>query len=130
MGLDTFAIYGKEHPKYSEDPETGNNIPNNLFAEVNGLCSGIFSSGDNSFRGKVYADAIEYFSGISLYQEIIGPEDVYHIADSLEDMTPGSFSKYCDETGNHYNLTYMDMYALKEWFLVVAKENGSLYGWW
>jgi hypothetical protein len=126
MGLDNYAVYGKEHPKYDHTEGADNSIPNQLFP-VNNLCGGMFSGGGNSFRGKVYNDLVEFFTGISLYSDEIVPEDVELIATSLSNITESQFNSVY--TSNRYEITYEEVKQLAEWFRVVASENGSVISW-
>lgn len=129
MGLDTYAIYGKEHPKYNLEPGALNSIPDELFPE-NHLCGGMFSGHGNSFRGKVYDSWVEFVTGISLYEEMIPPEDVKNMACLMDDVTELTWDKFNDLDLNHYGITYEQTKELAEWFSVVANEGGSIYGWW
>jgi hypothetical protein len=52
------------------------------------LCGGIESGGWESFRGKVYADLVEYITGASLYQKWIPPETVQKMSKALERCGP------------------------------------------
>lgn len=118
MGLDTFAGYPRNHPKYKgEEGETFSLIPNELFPE-NNLCGGMFSGGGNSFRGKVYNSLIEEVTEISLYNEIIPTKDVKLMVSRIENH----ISKTKDEDPN--------LLGLLGWFQVVVKEEAAVYGWW
>jgi hypothetical protein len=126
MGLDNYAVYGKEHPKYDPTEGANNNIPDKLFPD-NNLCGGIFSGGGNSFRGKVYDDLVEFFSGYSLYKDILEPDEVLEISTALTNITESQFNSVY--TSNRYEITYEEVKQLAEWFRVVASENGSVVSW-
>lgn len=123
MGLDTYAVYGRDHNKYVK--EGNNNIPDELFPN-NRLCGGMFSGGGNSFRGKVYADYVEWVTDVSLYEEIIDADLVKVMAEQLSAVTEDKFNEFDNEWG----ITYDEAKDLAKWFSVVADEGGSIVGWW
>jgi hypothetical protein len=141
MGLDTFAArYTPEYlatpkEKWEElNPETRPNmtvdIDHSAFSEVpNVLCGGIFSGNgaSNSFRGKVYSDVIQYLTGESLYQELIPPETVRAMADSLESKLAMELSRKFYAS---YEISPEELKALAIWFRVVADQGGVVIGWW
>lgn len=127
MGLDNYAVYGKEHPKYNHAEDAINGIPNELFPQHN-LCGGIFSTGRSSFRGKVYNDVVEHFTGYTLYEDILGPEDVREIAVALNAVTENRFVDEFHEF-NSWGITYGEVQQLAEWFHIVAEEDGSVISW-
>ena len=123
MGLDTYAVYGRDHNKYVKGGD--NNIPDELFPD-NRLCGGMFSGGGNSFRGKVYADYVEWVTDVSLYEEIIDADLVKVMAEQLSAVTEDKFNEFDNEWG----ITYDEAKDLAKWFSVVADEGGSVVGWW
>lgn len=129
MGLDTYARYPQGHPKFHTHPDMSNDLPSGLFPD-NHLCGGMFSGGGNSFRGKVYASWVEFATGHSLYTEELSPDIVQEMASWLDDQTPQEFERWCNEGLNTYEITYEQTKELSEWFGVVAKEKGAVYGWW
>jgi hypothetical protein len=130
MGLDTYAAYGKDHHKFNNDPEASNLVPDELFPN-NKLCGGMFSGGGNSFRGKVYANWVDFCTGVSLYEEEI-PADV--VAEMYEDMyrltNPDNFAQFCDEGFNTYGNSFEEVQDLLKWFEVVKDEGATIVGWW
>lgn len=130
MGLDTYAAYGKDHHRYDPNPEASNLLPNFLFPD-NKLCGGMFSGGGNSFRGKVYADWVDFCTGVSLYEEEI-PADV--VAEMYEDLSrltnPDNFAEFCNEGFNTYGISFEEVQDLLKWFEVVKNEGATVVGWW
>lgn len=130
MGLDTYAAYPKEHPKYNHDKDASNLVPNNMFPE-NHLCGGMFSGGGNSFRGKVYNDWIEYCTGVSLYEEEIPADVVAQMYENLLKLTnPVIFGEFNQSGSNEYDIQFQEVQDLLNWFEVVVKEEASVVGWW
>jgi hypothetical protein len=129
MGLDTYAVYGKDHNKYKPEPGASNMIPNELFPN-NHLCGGMFSGGGNSFRGKVYDEFVTWATGETLYEEEIPPDVVKVMYLDLTRISPNDFLEFCEETGNTYDITYDQAMELRDWFGVVVSETGSIVGWW
>jgi len=127
MGLDTYAVYGRNHHKFRE--LGNNNIPDELFPK-NKLCGGMFSGGGNSFRGKVYADYVEWATSISLYEETIDSDMVKVMAEQLNAVTEEDFNQWDSSKSNNWNITYDEAKDLAKWFSVVASEGGSVVGWW
>ena len=131
MGLDTYAAYGKDHHKFSDDPKATNLVPNSLFPE-NKLCGGLFSGGGNSFRGKVYNDWVEYCTGVSLCEEEIPADVVEQMYKALSNQTnPVIFAEFnnsgCNDT---YQISFEEVQDLLKWFEVVKDEGASIIGWW
>ena len=124
MGLDTYAVYGRDHHKYTKEGD--NHLPDELFPE-NRLCGGMFSGGGNSFRGKVYSDYVEWVTDVSLYEELIDADLVKVMADQLNAVTEEDFNKWYS---NNWKITYDEAKDLAKWFSVVAEEGGSVVGWW
>jgi len=130
MGLDTFAAYGKDHHRYDPNPEASNLLPNFLFPD-NKLCGGMFSGGGNSFRGKVYADWVDFCTGVSLYEEEISSDVVAEMYEDMYRLTnPDNFAEFCNEGFNTYNISFEETQDLLEWFKVVKDEGATIVGWW
>lgn len=130
MGLDTYAAYGKDHHRYDPNPEASNLLPNFLFSE-NKLCGGMFSGGGNSFRGKVYADWVDFCTGVSLYEEEISSDVVAEMYEDMYRLTnPDNFAEFCNEGFNTYNISFEETQDLLEWFKVVKDEGATIVGWW
>lgn len=127
MGLDNYAVYGKEHPKYNHAEGAINSIPNTFFPK-NDLCGGIFSGGGSSFRGKVYNDVVEFFTGYSLYEDVLETEDVREISVALNGVTEDRFNNEFSDY-NSWGITYGEVQQLAEWFHIVAEEGGSVISW-
>jgi hypothetical protein len=129
MGLDNYAVYGTEHAKYDHTEGASNGIPDDLFPE-NRLCGGMFSGGGNSFRGKMYNDVVEFFTGHSLYSDILIPQDVSEIYDALSQVTKEEYTtEFLDSDLDICKVSYEQFKDLTEWFGVVVKEQGSVISW-
>jgi hypothetical protein len=129
MGLDSFAVYGPTHDKYVKDED--NNLPDHIFNHVR-LCGGIFSGGGASFRGKVYADFVEWVTGESLYSERIEHDVVVEMAkDFVRYKARGEkeFNRFCTETDNVWDLNYNETLDLAEWFVIAADNGAEIVGW-
>lgn len=127
MGLDNYAVYGRDHPKYNHTEGASNSIPDEFFP-ANNLCGGMFSGGGNSFRGKVYNDVVEFFTNYTLYEDILEPDQVLEIATVLNEVTEERFNKEFAPY-NNWEISYKEVQQLAEWFHIVAEENGSVISW-
>jgi hypothetical protein len=127
MGLDNYAVYGKEHPKYDHTEGALNSIPNEFFPN-NNLCGGMFSGGGNSFRGKVYDEVVQFFTNYTLYEDILEPDQVREIATMLNEVTEERFNQEF-APHNGWEITYNQVQQLAEWFHIVAEEDGSVISW-
>ena len=125
MGLDNYAVYPVNHPKWKDGDDL---IPSELFPVQ--LCGGMFSDGQSGIRGKVYNEWCEYATGMSLYQEDISPEDVKELYARLLNANKLTFKEYCDEGDNYYALDWKDALSFREWVRVVAEQDGAIIGWW
>ena len=123
MGLDTYAMFPKEHESYYEGGV--NTLPNEWFNHT--LCGGMLSGDGSSFRGKVYNDYVHFVTGESLYQEEIPADRVKRMAEML--AKPGVFDKYQRARHDPY-ITEDQAVMLAEWFKVVADNNSVVVGWW
>ncbi len=129
MGLDNFAVYGSEHPKYDHINNNNNDIPNHLFFE-NKLCAGLWSNSHNAFRGKFYNDVVQFFTGHSLYSDILIPEDVTEIYNILNLVTEYRFNnEFLNSSSNTYKLTYQQLKDFNKWLSVIVSEKGSIISW-
>lgn len=129
MGLDNYAVWGKKHDKYIDNPDVSNVMPNELFP-TNRLVGGMFSGGGNSFRGKVYNDFVEFFTGYSLYEDELDNEQVTEIYKSLLNVTEERFiHEYHMPGSNTWDITYAEVQDLTKWFGVVSDEGGSVISW-
>lgn len=129
MGLDNYAVYGKDHPKYNHTEGASNGIPDELFPN-NHLCGGLFSGGGNSFRGKVYNGVVEFFTNHTLYEDVLDPSDVQDIYDSLSKVTEKRFrTEFSNQGYNNWDITYEEVKDLTKWFGVVVSEGGCVISW-
>ena len=129
MGLDNYAVYGKDHHKYDPTEGASNGIPDELFPN-NHLCGGLFSGGGNSFRGKVYNGVVEFFTNHTLYEDVLDPSDVQDIYDSLSKVTEERFrTEFSNQGYNNWDITYEEVKDLTKWFGVVVSEGGCVISW-
>ena len=108
MGLDNYL---------QTSEEVGENVYEEL-ANVN-LCGGMFSGNgsDGSFRGKVYNDYVEEVTGVSLYENSIGPETLLGMAEAIrQDL-------------NLAGIEDCDLHDLATLFEVGGKYGCSLLSW-
>lgn len=127
MGLDIFAM--KVAPAPAED-----------FKDIN-LCGGVFSTGDSSFRGKVYNSFIEWVTGDeqTLYKESIDFDSVKEIRNQLalffvENKDADKAQDLLDEIHNNgqinYHITVAEVRELLKFFDVCVEKGYTLHGWW
>ena len=114
MGLDSYWV------KVVAPGQTAEPV---LFDPPLQLCGGMFSGGNSSFRGKVYAEMIEAISDISLYQELMPNDQVHAIADALGAVIANP--EDWPDWANH-----PDLKDLRWMFGEYAKHNYLLAGWW
>jgi len=74
MGLDNFFV------KMCGPGETADPVH---FDPPLALCGGMFSGGNGSFRGKVYADFVGKVSGLDLYADQSDPGALVEAADAI-----------------------------------------------
>jgi len=118
MGLDNYAMRAPGEQLTEEDVEAFE------AADIK-LCSGVFSGGEASFRGKVYDDPIVGITGESLYQEWIPPERVEKMYEALMKCNPEEAAK-----GDYrYSTTESEIINLRKFFKVCAERNLGLHGW-
>ena len=130
MGLDTFAAYGPAHALYVDGSD--NLIPDELFPD-NYLCGGGFSSGMNSFRGKVYNNWIEWCTNgqYTLYTEELSENQVKDIYEALyRKQEEYDFKDFEEQTGNNWEISYTETQRILKWFEVVVKNKGIVINWW
>jgi|LakMenEpi03Aug12_release.lakeMendotaPanAssembly.Ray.scaffolds.fasta_scaffold40080_9 hypothetical protein len=127
MGLDIFAM--KFAPAPAED-----------FKDIN-LCGGVFSTGDSSFRGKVYNSFIEWVTGDeqTLYKESIDFDSVKEIRNQLalffvENKDADKAQDLLDEIHNNGQIDYPikvdEVRNLLKFFDVCVEKGYTLHGWW
>lgn len=88
------------------------------------ICGGMFSgSGQDSFRGKVYAEMTEDITGISLYEKRIAHEVVSNMAKILEEHR---WNQSLETTYGISKMEYDDYVAM---FKAHAKEAHELTSW-
>lgn len=121
MGLDTYAARSPEGDLTEEDAKAFDDV------DVQ-LCGGIWSGDARSFRGKVYADAVERVTGVSLYQEWIPPETVRTMAEAFARCDPEAVARaLADEV---HSPTVSEVRSLGTFFRVCAERGLGLTGWW
>ena len=92
------------------------------------VCCGIFSgSGNESFRGKVYARLVEDITGVSLYGDPetyeISHETVKQMADDLEK------TEFIPEYITHYDIEQDEFKDLVKMFRLHADAGHYLVAW-
>jgi hypothetical protein len=92
------------------------------------ICYGIFSgSGNESFRGKVYARIVEDITGVSLYGDPetceISHETVKQMADDLEK------TEFIPEYISHYDIEQDEFKDLVKMFRLHADAGHYLVAW-
>ena len=121
MGLDSFWELPKGNQKIEFDPPLR-------------LCGGMLSGhGEGSFRGKVYDTLVETITGQSLYQELISPEAVKKMSQSISatefDSLPESMRTTQDDPSD-YAVTRSEYEDLRRMFSAYAEAGACLKGWW
>lgn len=121
MGLDNFASRTEEIGELSEEDILA-------FKNENmNLCEGLFTEGEASFRGKVYANVVLEITGISLFEYWIPPKTVYEMWQAFENCDPEEFSK------SNSGIRNSDSYSINElrkYFKVCAERKLGLVGVW
>jgi len=120
MGLDTYA---------SATPDGGELSTADLQAFIDAdisLCGGIFSGGEGSFRGKIYALLILEITGFGLYQEWIPPETVREMSAALDRCDP----LQAIEASSEWDRTPDEILELRKFFKVCSERNLGLVNWW
>jgi hypothetical protein len=121
LGLDTFAARTPEGKLTEEDVRAFES------ADID-LCGGIYSDGMVSFRGKVYADAIDLVSGVNIYEQWIPPEEVRAIADAFDRSDPEDVERRTAD--DHYSVTSSEVRQLTDFFDICRDRGLGLVGWW
>ena len=121
MGLDNFASKSEVISKLSDKDVKA-------FKKENiNLCEGMFSDGEVSFRGKVYAMVVLEITGVSLFDYWIPPEKVYEMWQDFENCNLEKFAN------DHPGIRYSDsdsVNELRKLFMVSAKCKLGLVASW
>ena len=119
MGLDLFA-HGVDPKKFESLPPI--------------LCGSMFTNGQSSIRGKVYAGFIEHICGVDIYQEKLPNKDLDRIISQLslycvgaDELFNGEYTYREHET---WCMDFEEAQALLNWFKIVKENNGMVIGWW
>lgn len=131
MGLDTYAGITKFHKDWDSTKDSDKEfqlLKDDLFIGIN-LCGGMFSGGGSSFRGKVYADYVEWATGESLYTETIEPSTVAVMASDLESALD-EWEEFNTPEMNNWGITYDDAVGIAKWFRIAADNGAHVLGWW
>lgn len=126
MGLDTLVSRSPDDVVLTdEDTAT-------FEASGIGLCGGMGSDGVTSIRGKVYAELVLEVTGISLYQEWIGPEDVAKLSRALDARSAEDLARCWDGLDGHGGPAHssQETAGLKTFFDICAERGLGLIGWW
>lgn len=119
MGLDTFASRSPDDIILSEEDLLA-------FSDADiQLCGGIFSGGDGSFRGKVYATLIMEITNVSLYQDWIPPKTVQEMCTALMSCDAQEAIDFSDS----FNSTIGEVQNLRKFFKVCSDRNLGLLNW-
>lgn len=138
MGLDTYAVRPLAEDDLSEEekamdppPLWGPPADLSIFEGIE-LCGGMMSAnGSGSFRGKVYAEYVEQITGLSLYEAMIEPDTVRHMANLLEADLPDPDAKGdAIAYEGDWNVTVEDARNLAKWFRACADNGLHVHGWW
>lgn len=121
MGLDSYwRIKVKDSEGKDAWVANGNVRPK---MEITAVCGGMFSGhGAESFRGKVYNEAVENISGESLYVEEMPPETVRKVAQALLAAGPQALLSY--------GLSEEEAEQFIEMWRANAAAESYLLGWW
>ena len=120
MGLDTYASASPDDVLLSPEDEQAFQE-----AEIN-LCGSIYSGGDGSFRGKVYALLILEVTGVGLHQEWIPPETVREMYAALLSCDP----EQAILEARDYDHTPGEILELRKFFKVCVERGLGLINWW
>lgn len=119
MGLDLFA-HNVDPKKFADMPPI--------------LCGSMFTDGQSSIRGKVYADFIDEVCDVSIYQQKLKTNDLQRIITQLslycmnmEDLFNGD---ELDTIHAKHGFSLDEIKALLLWFERVKENNGQVIGWW
>jgi hypothetical protein len=127
MGLDTFASRSPASPVLTTE-----DVAAFERASID-LCGSIYSDGMTSIRGKLYAELVLEVTGISLYQEWIGVEDVLNLSAALEAYTAEDLAHTWDSLdtrrGSSGHSTE-ETAVLRSFFRICAERGLGLIGWW
>ncbi len=121
MGLDTYAAGAPDQTTLPDEDERA-------FEEAGlELCGGMHSGDGGSFRGKVYAGAVEYVTGVSLYELWIPPERVREMAAAFERCDPDQVE--AELAGEYGETTRFEIRELGRFLHVCADHGLGLVGW-
>lgn len=99
-----------------------------VWPEVN-LTGGLFSGGNGSFRGKVYAGLVEQITGESLYQGIIFSSEIDKMTKALEGFLEENLdSEFTDK--DRGIITREELQDLAKLFRFAVDNSLVLCGWW
>jgi len=128
MGLDLFA-HGVDPQKFKDLPPV--------------LCGSMFTAGQSSIRGKVYAGFISDICDVNIYQQKLPEADLQRIITRLNIYCLGADDLFVDlgcftESSNdtvytthvEWCFTLEEVKALLDWFRIVKENNGQVLGWW
>jgi len=125
MGLDIYALHGSEEHLTEEETSS--------FAEAGiNLCGGMMSGNGNngSFRGKVYAEAVEEITSESLYEEWLPPETVATMTQALMERFDELVALMWVEEDAPSERQQEEAESLVRFFQVCRKHGLGLHGWW
>lgn len=126
MGLDTFASRTPDDVVLSDEDVAA-------FREARvDLCGGIHSDGVTSIRGKVYAELVREATGVSLFQDWIGPDEVLSLSLALDAYSAEDLARLWDGLDGHGEPTHPPHEAaqLALFFRICAERGLGLIGWW
>lgn len=125
MGLDTFVSRSPGRPTLSEEDTTAFHVAG--FE----LCGGMYSDGLTSIRGKVYADLVFEVTGISLYEDWIGPGEVTHLARAFDARSADDLARLWDAIApGRPRHSSEETAQLQRFFDLCAERGLGLVGWW
>lgn len=119
MGLDLFA-HGVDPQKFKDLPPV--------------LCGSMFTDGQSSIRGKVYARFISDVCDVDVYQESLPTKDLQRIITQLSVYCVGA-TDFGDSNAVYtlhksWGFSLEEVKALLDWFKTVKENNGQVIGWW
>jgi hypothetical protein len=121
MGLDTYASRAPDQATLSDEDERA-------FEEAGlELCGGMYSGDGGSFRGKVYSEAVEHVTGVSLYELWIPPERVREMAAAFERSDPEQVE--AELAGEYGETTASEIRELARFLHICSDRGLGLVGW-
>ena len=97
-----------------------------------GLCGGIMSGADSSFRGKVYWDLVFEVTEVSLLDEWIPPQTVILMAEALGRHAPEELAAINDRVSGYSSqppTSPVEMANLQRFFAICAERRLGIVGW-